>query len=269
MIWQAEGKLTVNGLSLEYACHGAAPDQATTLVMLHEGLGCVDLWRDIPQRLAELTGFGVLVFSRAGYGRSDPVPLPRPLDYMEREAEDVLPKVLDQMGIRRCVLLGHSDGATIAALYAGGSGDMRVRGQILIAPHFFGEASGLAAIAEAREAFVSGDLKAKLAKYHTHVDVAFYGWADAWLDPGQAGWNVADAIDHLRTPTLCIQGDQDAYGTMAQLDEVMTRSYAPVDELRLPGVGHAPHLEATDQTLAEIADFCARLARIEAERVAL
>lgn len=269
MNWTEHGTLNVGGLNLEYACHGPAPDAAPTLILLHEGLGCVALWRDLPQRLTEMTGFGVFAYSRAGYGRSDPVPLPRPLDYMEREAQEVLPLVLDQMHIQRAVLLGHSDGATIAALYAGGSGDMRVRGQILIAPHFFTEPFGLAAITQARAAFQSGGLQEKLSKYHDNVDVAFYGWADAWINPAQAEWNVADVIDYLRTPTLCIQGDQDPYGTMAQIDEVMTRSYAPVEELRLPGIGHAPHEEAAGECLETISDFCARLERIEAQRSAI
>ena len=184
MTWVPEGRLTVGGLGLEYICLGPAPDDAPTIVMLHEGLGSVELWRDVPQRLADATGYGVFAYSRGGYGRSEPVSLPRPLDYMAREAEEVLPHVLDQMGIRKAVLLGHSDGATIAAIYAGSAGDMRVRGQILIAPHFFHEASGLAAIAEAREAFKAGELREKLAKYHDNVDVAFLGWAEAWLDPG-------------------------------------------------------------------------------------
>ncbi len=269
MTWTASGRMNINGFDLEYACHGPAPDTAPTLVLLHEGLGCVALWKDLPARLAEETGLGVIAYSRAGYGQSDPVPLPRPLDYMTREAEDSLGAVLDHLDIKQAILLGHSDGATIAALYAGGIEDFRVRGQILIAPHFFTEPMALKAIATAKDAYENGDLRDRLAKHHAHVDVTFKGWNDAWLAPGFVEWNVSECIDYLRMPSLVIQAEADPYGTMAQIEEVIERSYAPVDELRLPGVGHAPHLEATDQTLMAIKEFCARLVRIEQEEVAL
>src|SRR5271168_5005175 len=154
------------GKRLEAIVWGPAPGAAPTIVMLHEGLGCVALWRDFPRRLAEATGFGVFVYSRAGYGQSDSVELPRPLDYMTREARETLPLVLDAIGFQRGILLGHSDGASIAAIYAGAIEDFRVRGLVLIAPHFFTEESGLAAIAAALAAYEAGDLKRRLAKYH-------------------------------------------------------------------------------------------------------
>jgi len=256
--------LAVSGLRLEAVCHGPPPSAAPTLVLLHEGLGCVALWRDFPQALAQATGFGVLAYSRAGYGGSDPVALPRPLDYMQREARDSVRPVLDAFGVRRAILLGHSDGASIAALYAGGSGDLRVRGLILMAPHVFTEPQGLAAIAEAKRAYEQGNLREKLAKYHAHVDVAFRGWNDAWLDPGFAAWNIEDCLDYIRAPTLVIQGEDDAYGTARQVEAVAARSYAPVETQMIPACGHAPHLEARDPTLAAVAEFCARLSRIEA-----
>lgn len=256
-------KIEVDGAALEALCFGPSPGEAPTLVLLHEGLGCVALWRDFPRRLSERTGFGVFVWSRGGYGASDPVALPRPLDYMTREARQQVPHVLNAFGFRRGVLLGHSDGASIAALYAGGVEDFRVRGLILLAPHFFTEPSGLAAIARARTAFAEGDLRARLAKYHGHVDVAFRGWCDAWLDPGFAAWNIGDCLDYLRVPTLVIQGESDAYGTARQVEEVVTRSYAPVDVAMLANCGHSPHLEQPDLTLDAIAEFCARLERIE------
>ena len=263
--WTAEEprRLTIDGHELEAICFGPAPQEAPTLVLLHEGLGCVALWRDFPRRLAERTGLGVFVWSRGGYGKSDAVPLPRPLDYMTREATETLPKVLDAIGFRRGVLLGHSDGASIAALYAGGVEDFRVRGLVLMAPHFFTEPSGLASIAQARTAYDHGELRARLAKYHDHVDVAFRGWNDAWLDPGFISWNIADCIDYLRVPTLIIQGENDQYGTSRQIDEVVNRAYAPVDVEMLADCGHSPHLDQPDRTLDAIADFCARLERIE------
>ena len=262
-------RLTVAGKSLEVACWGPPPGKAPTLVLLHEGLGSVAQWKDLPDRLVAATGLGVLAFSRAGYGNSDPVPLPRPLDYMTREAEEVLAPLLDAAGVGPCILLGHSDGASIAAIYAGSVADLRVRGLILIAPHFFTEPGGLRTIRAAGEDYASGALREKLARYHAHVDVAFHGWHGAWTDPGFEGWNIADSIDHWRVPVLAIQGDADPYGTLAQIDEIDARIYAPLERLILPGCGHAPHLEHPDETLAAISDFCARLQRLEQEVVAL
>lgn len=260
--------LTVNGKALEYVCHGPPPAKAPTLVLLHEGLGCVALWRDFPQRLAEATGFGVFAYSRAGYGQSAPADLPRPLDYMTREAMEVLPPLLEAIGFRRGVLAGHSDGATIAALYAGSHEDHRVRGLVLMAPHFFTEEEGLTEIARAKAAYTSGGLRERLAKYHRHPDNAFFGWNDAWLAPGFRDWNVADCIDYLRIPVLAIQGGEDQYGTLAQVREIESRSYAPVDIEILANCRHAPHLDQPAATLAAIAEFTARLERIEAAAVA-
>ncbi|WP_223426755.1 alpha/beta fold hydrolase [Tateyamaria pelophila] len=262
MEWSS-GFMTVAGHRLEYACWGPEPKDAPTLVLLHEGLGSVGLWRDWPTQLAEATGYGVLAYSRAGYGRSAPVSLPRPLDYMTREAEDVLGHVLDAAKIRSAVLLGHSDGATIAAIYAGSVSDMRVRGLILIAPHFFTEPKGLEAIRAAKQAYETQGLKERLGRHHDAPDIAFYGWHDAWDDPGNANWNVADCIDHWRIPALAIQGTDDAYGTMAQIDEIEERIYAPFERLDLPGIGHIPHQEAVEPVTAAVVEFCTRLRRLE------
>ncbi|MBV1704960.1 MAG: alpha/beta hydrolase, partial [Hyphomicrobiales bacterium] len=226
--------------------------------------GCVALWRDFPARLAQATGFGVLAFSRAGYGRSSPADLPRSLDYMTREACDVLPGVLDAMDFRRGILMGHSDGATIAAIHAGSVADRRVRGLALMAPHVFTEPTGLDEIRRARRAFEEGDVKAKMGKYHDDPEATFRGWNDAWLAPGFADWNVADSIDHWRVPALVIQGRQDQYGTARQVEEIETRAYSPVETLWLDDCRHSPHLDKPDEVLAAVADFTRRLERIEA-----
>lgn len=264
--WSAkpDAPLVVDGVALDYACYGPPPDAAPTVVLLHEGLGCAALWRDFPRRLAERTGLGVFVYSRQGYGQSDPVTLPRPLDFMTREAKDALPPLLDAIGFRRGILFGHSDGATIAAIHAGSVADPRVRGLILMAPHFFTESVGLAEIERARETFRSTDLRQKMAKYHRDPDGAFRGWNDVWLDPGFRAWNVADVIDYIRVPVLAIQGRDDQYGTLAQIAEIETRCHAPVDTAILADCRHALHLEQPDATLAAAAEFCARLMRIEA-----
>jgi pimeloyl-ACP methyl ester carboxylesterase len=172
----APGEVLACGKRLEAVAYGPPPDQAPTIVMLHEGLGCVGLWRDFPQKLAAATGHGVFAYSRAGYGGSDPVDLPRPLDYMSREARFSLPTALDAIHFKRGILLGHSDGASIVAIAAGERADERIKGLILMAPHLFTEEMGLASIAEARRAYETGDLRVKLAKYHAHVDCAFRGW---------------------------------------------------------------------------------------------
>ena len=251
----ASGRVQAGGRSLEATCHGPPPADAPTIVMLHEGLGCVALWRDFPERLAKATGFGVFVYSRAGYGRSDPADLPRDTNYMTEEAVDVLPHVLDGFGFRRGVLLGHSDGATISAIYAGSVSDMRVRGLILMAPHFFTEPDGLASIRQARAAYEQGDLRGRLAKYHADPDVAFLGWCDAWLDPGFRHWNVAHVLDGIRVPVLAVQGEDDQYGTKAQIDQIAARSAAPIDIEMLPECGHSPHLEKPEETLSCVARF--------------
>lgn len=265
--WVAEGFLTAGGKRLEYRCWGPAPDQAPSIVLLHEGLGCVALWRDFPQRLAEATGFGVMAYSRAGYGQSDAADLPRPLDYMTREAVDVLPGVLEAIGFQRGVLMGHSDGATIAAIYAGSVEDFRVRGLVLMAPHFFTEDMGLAEIALAREAYVTGELRGRMRKYHRDPDATFFGWNDAWLHPDFVKWNVAEVIDYLRIPVLAIQGRQDQYGTLAQIHEIEARSYAPVDVEIIEDCRHAPHLDQPQAVLDAVAEFTARLERMEAAEV--
>lgn len=261
------GRLEADGKSLEWASWGPAPEKAPTLVLLHEGLGSLGLWRDFPERLAAATGMGVFAWSRAGYGASDPCDLPRPLDYMTQEAVKVLPQVLDAMGFERGVLMGHSDGATIAAVHAGSVVDHRVRGLVLMAPHFFTEEMGLAAIAAAREAYETGDLRDRLARHHSNVDVAFRGWNDAWLHPDFRTWHVGEVIDYLRIPVLAIQGRQDQYGTLAQISEIEDRIYSPVETLILEECRHAPHQDQPEAVLAEVADFCARLDRIERAEV--
>ncbi|MBD0275164.1 MAG: alpha/beta hydrolase [Acetobacteraceae bacterium] len=252
--------LEIDGRRLEAVWWGPAPEAAPTVVLLHEGLGSVSLWRDFPERLAAATGLGVFAYSRFGYGQSDPAPLPWPLDYMHREARDVLPRVLDAAGIRRCVLLGHSDGASIAAINAGSRQDARVRGLVLVAPHFFVEEAGLAAIRASRRAFEEGGLRERLARHHRDPDMAFRGWSDAWLNPGfPSVFDLQPDIAHIRVPVLAIQGEADAYGTMEQVRLLESEAYCPVEILALPGAGHAPHQDAPEAVLAAARDFAGRL----------
>ncbi|MEA2929224.1 MAG: hypothetical protein QOG38_1652 [Hyphomicrobiales bacterium] len=262
-----QGQVSIDGTSLEYRMIGPRPGKAPTIVMLHEGLGSVTTWGEFPQRLAERTGAGVFVYSRAGYGKSSAITLPRPLDYMQREATDALPKLLDAIGFKRGILFGHSDGATIAAYYAGSVQDHRVRGLILMAPHFFMEASNIAAIKKTVETYRTTDLRARLARHHADVDAAFRGWSGAWLDPGFASFDTTDALAYVRVPMLIIQGEADPYGTVAQARVAEQECYCPVETLLLPGVGHAPHREKPEETLSVITAFADQIFRVHGEGV--
>ena len=253
------GTLRIGAADLEYRMIGPAPADAPTIVMLHEGLGCAALWGDFPDRLAAATGAGVFVYSRAGYGASTKVERPRPLDYMHIEALDTLPKLLDQIGFRRGLLLGHSDGASIAAIYAGGVQDHRVRGVAMIAPHFIVEDMGLVSIAEARTAFETGGLREKLARWHGDVDNTFYGWSDAWLDPKFRGWDISEYLAYIRVPVAILQGADDQYGTIRQIEIAQEECYCPVDVTIVPGAGHSPHRDAPEATLDAISDFVGRI----------
>ena len=264
--WAAgQGWLTAGSKRLEWACWG---DRAAgpVLVLLHEGLGCLALWRDVPARLAQATGLPVFAYSREGYGQSDPADLPHPVDYMTRHATGVLPAVLDAIGAPAYVLMGHSDGATIALEYAGRVADFRVRGLVLMAPHVFTEPLGLAEIARARVAFDSTDLAVRMGRYHRDPVATFRGWNDAWLNPAFADWDVTDAIGYLRVPALVIQGRQDQYGTLAQVQAIADQSYAPVDTLVLDDCRHAPQFEQPDAVLAAVRAFTGRLIAHEAAR---
>src|ERR1700716_2355074 len=200
------GFLRIGAADLEYRMIGPAPEDAPTIVMLHEGLGSAALWGDFPDKLQAATGAGVLVYSRAGYGASTPVTLPRPLDYMHIEALEILPDLLDKIGFRRGLLLGHSDGASIAAIYAGANQDHRVQGLAMIAPHFIVEDISVTSIAEIKKAYETSDLRSKLARWHSDVDNAFYGWNGAWLDPRVLSWDILEYLAYIRVPVAILEG---------------------------------------------------------------
>ncbi|MBN9508763.1 MAG: alpha/beta fold hydrolase [Alphaproteobacteria bacterium] len=256
----APGRITIGGKALETAWWGPAPDAAPTLVLLHEGLGSVALWRSFPASLAAATGFGVFAWSRAGYGKSDSVPPPRPVRYMHDEAA-LLGAVLDAAGIGACVLVGHSDGASIAAIYAGTERDARVRGLALLAPHFFVEDVTIAGIEDARERYRSTDLRGRLARYHADVDATFWGWNGAWLNPEFRAWNIEAQAAGITVPMLIVQGLADPYGTRAQVDAAARLLGLKLESVLLDGVGHTPHIEAVAATLDAVAGFSRRALR--------
>lgn len=245
--------LEVDGRSLEAVFYGPPPREAPTLVLLHEGLGSVSTWRTFPADLHRATGLGVLVYSRFGYGRSAPVELPRPLTYMHDEALEWLPKVLDAVEVRRALLVGHSDGGSIALIHAGS--DQRsesVEGLLLMAPHVFCESVSVEAIEKAGIAYETGDLKRRLALHHRHVDIAFWGWNRAWLDSDFLSWNIEEFLPGVGVPVTVLQGDRDPYGTWAQVESIEKGVSGPCRSVGLLDVGHAPWREAPEATIESI-----------------
>jgi pimeloyl-ACP methyl ester carboxylesterase len=255
------GFLDLAPLRLEYRMIGPRPEAAPTIVMLHEGLGSVGLWGSFPDELAKATGAGVFAYSRAGYGRSSGATLPRSISFLNEEAREVLPRVLAAIGFQRGLLLGHSDGASIATIYAGSVQDHRVRGLVLIAPHFFTEEIGLAEIRRARKSFAGGALREKLKLWHADVDAAFRSWNEPWLDPAFEKWDITETLGYIRVPILIVQGSDDQYGTLKQVETAQQECYCPVETVILPGVRHIPQRDAPELTLKTVADFVNRLFR--------
>jgi pimeloyl-ACP methyl ester carboxylesterase len=253
-----DGFLDIGTSRLEYRMIGPRPGEAPTFVLLHEGLGSAGLWGDFPMRLADATGLGVFVYSRAGYGQSSASPLPWPVSFMHKQAQDVLPRVLDAIGLRDGILLGHSDGASIATIYAGSIRDPRIRGVVLMAPHFFTEDMGIVEIERIREAYETTDLRAKLGRWHRDPDNAFRGWNGVWLDPEFRMWDITAELAAIRVPVLVIQGEDDQYGTLQQVEAVKDLCGTPVAAV-LPATRHSPHRESPAATLAAIVDFVGRL----------
>ena len=242
-----------DGTALELLEIPSLDAEAPTLVLLHEGLGSARLWRDFPRAVAAATGCGTIAFSRYGHGRSDPPPAPRTPRFMHEEALDVLPVVLRELEAADPVLVGHSDGASIALIYAA---EHRVRALVAIAPHVFVEEICLAEIRRARQAYGREGLRDRMARYHRDPDAAFYGWNDVWLDPEFRAWDISDSVARIECPILLIQGERDRYGTMAQLDAVERLARGPVERVHLD-CGHAPHLERPEETLEAVAGFVA------------
>lgn len=240
---------------VEVVEYGTTQAGAPTLVFLHEGLGSAAQCRDFPAVIAGDVGLPAIAYSRIGYGKSAPVTLPRPLTYMQDEARDFLPRLLDQRGIDAAILIGHSDGASIA-LVAASLDPARIRGVIVEAPHVFVEDISVESITKAREAYATTDLREKLAKYHgENVDGAFRGWNDAWLDPEFRKWNLESYLPGIEAPVLCIQGENDPYGTRAQVDAIVNQVSGRSELLLIPNCGHTPHREAFEPTREAMGRF--------------
>ncbi len=231
----------------------AGDSSRPALVFLHEGLGSVGLWQDFPGRVAASTGRRALVYSRWGNGASDPPPAPRTPAFMHEEARYVLPALLSAWEVERPVLIGHSDGASIALIYAA---EHPVTALVAIAPHVFVEDECLTEIRRAKVTYEEQGRRERMTEHHRDPDAAFYGWNDVWLDPAFADWNIEELVARIEAPVLVIQGDEDPYGTLAQIDSVAARVRGPVQRVVLP-CRHAPHVQAPEPTLAAVSAFVA------------
>ncbi len=248
--------LTIAGRRIDAEQLDGDPVRAP-IVMLHEGLGSLALWRDLPAALAQPTGRRVIAFSRFGHGRSETSPWPVDVTgFHHREALQLLPELLGQLGAREPLLVGHSDGASIALIHAGRH---PVCGLVLLAPHVFVEAKTLAAIRQTRKAYRHGGLRQRMTRHHDDVDAAFWGWCEMWLHPDFRAWNLEADVALVDVPTLLIQGDEDPYGTLEQLDRIEARLRGPVTRLVVSGAGHSPHLDAPDAVVETVAQFAAQL----------
>lgn len=248
--------ITIDGVSLETKFIPGTKVNAPTLILLHEGLGCIDMWRDFPENLAEATGHPVFVYSRQGYGRSDPCDLPRPLSYMHIEGQQVLPKVLAAAGINEHILLGHSDGGSIALINAGSCPAKGLRAVITMAPHIFCEELTISSIEKSCDFYNQGDLRKGLARYHfDNVDTTFWGWNKAWLDPEFVNWNIEEFLPGISVPQLVIQGSDDPYGTMAQVRGIEKKSACSVSTCVLADCKHSPYKEKQEDSISAIKHF--------------
>jgi pimeloyl-ACP methyl ester carboxylesterase len=250
--------LTVCGRRLEVVRIPGRLAHAPELVFLHEGLGSVSLWKKFPARVAEATGCPVTVYSRYGSGNSDLLEEARPVTYMHDEALHVLPELLAQLRIENPILIGHSDGASIALIFAGTRNDRAndlVRGLVLLAPHVFVEDLSVASIAEAKMRFETSDFAEKLGRHHRDAARTFWGWNNIWLHPDFRRWNIEEYLPRITCPVLVIQGHDDEYGTMAQVAAISTQVAGPVEALALPDCRHSAHRDQPDAVLEEIVEF--------------
>jgi pimeloyl-ACP methyl ester carboxylesterase len=249
--------VTVASQRLEYRRIGIARARRPTLIFLHEGLGSISMWRDFPARVAVATRCSAIVFSRRGYGRSNPLTEPRKVRYMHDEAERVLPELITRLAIDRPILIGHSDGGSIALMYAAIAPEPPL-GVVTLAAHVLVEDISVASIAEAREKYLTTDLPKKLARHHGDADSAFWGWNDIWLAPEFRSWNIEQYLPRIACPVLAIQGEDDEYGTIEQ----MRRIGAEVRDAKLVVLrdcGHSAHRDQPDAVIDAIAGFVERL----------
>lgn len=252
------GFINVNGHLIDYIQYYSKNENAPTIVFLHEGLGCIALWKDFPERVAQATGCRVVVYSRYGYGESSELNESFKTDYMHREALESLPEFLRQLNIVNPVLFGHSDGGSIALIHAGAA-KWPVKALVLEAPHCFVEDLSIAGIEAAKLTYLTTDLPKRLGRYHADPDKTFWGWNDIWLHPDFRAWNIENSLPHITCPILAIQGVDDEYGTLAQIDTILKHAAGPVELLKLENCAHSPHRDQADRVLVATERFILRL----------
>ena len=252
--------LKISNRKIEYEWYGPDSSDLPTLVFLHDGLGCLSLWRDFPARLADATNCRSFVYSRFGYGSSDPIELPRPVRFMHDEALEILPEILKAAQIERPIFIGHSDGGSIALIYSGSELGANVHSLILEAPHVFVEDLTVKSIFEAGQEFLHGNMKQKLQRYHgENVDVAFWGWNRIWLDPEFRSWNIEEYLPRIHKPVLVIQGEDDDFGTSLQIESISNLCAGDVETAFLPNCAHTPHREQPELTFELMLNFIRNL----------
>lgn len=250
-----DGFLSLDDVRLEYRWIKSTNASERTLVFLHEGLGSVPSWKDFPEKLVSLTGYDAFLYSRESYGRSSPLKTARNTDYHYHECGKVLPAVLDAMAIEYPVFIGHSDGATMAIMYAGQAMLPTAQALVLMAPHVFVEDVTVEGIRQAGHAFENNDLRGKLEAHHDDVDGAFRGWHDIWLSPENRDWNIEALLPGVECPVLLIQGEGDQYGTQAQLDAIQGQCSGSVDSFMLDDCGHVPYRDQENTCLELMGRF--------------
>lgn len=254
--------LTAGGRRLEAFWIGPAPGEAPTLVFLHEGLGSASSWRDFAPRLAAETGCGALVYSRAGYGTSDPAPPRWPVRFMHDEAP-ILSETLATLGIQEPILIGHSDGASVALIYTGSDPKIQPRALVLEAPHVFVEPLTVSSIAALPARYTEGGLERKLRRQHgDNTEQTFRAWTEVWLSPEFRSWDIQEYLPGVRCPVLIVQGENDEYGTLRQVEAITAGAAGPVGTVLLPDCGHSPHRERPEETFQAMAPFICGIAPI-------
>lgn len=256
MTHREDGVLNIDGLFIEYRKFFGTK-AGPMIVLLHEGLGSVSAWKDFPEHLCKVTGLSVFLYSRAGYGNSSPIELPRSVDFHSDEAVRVLPKILDAAEIERCILLGHSDGASIATIYASAKSlDNQAERLILLAPHIFAEEKCVTAVEQAIKAYEKGNLRKALRKFHgKNTECAFRGWSGVWTDLEFSCWSIEEHLPFIKIPVLAIRGEDDPYNTVSHLDGITEKVSGEVECFNLSNCAHAPHKEQEEQVLMLIEKF--------------
>ena len=255
-----QDRLAVLNKRIDYLWIDNASDNSSristdqVIVFLHEGLGSIAMWKKFPSRLIKLTNSNAFVYSRHGHGASEKLDTPRNKDYLQNEAIEILPKILDFFGIKQPILVGHSDGASIALIYAS-KYSHNLAGLIAIAPHVFVEELTLSGIRLACAQFQNARFRQKLSAYHADADDLFLQWSNIWLSPEFREWNIVESLSQISTPLLIIQGEDDQYGSLSQLTAIENSVPFTVEKKIIPSCGHSPHLECPDQTLGVIKKF--------------